>query len=1004
VAASLGSEWTLVYGSAAHMASFCESLSAQGIGHQISKIPGGYGNLNDTEVDVFAKELRDIDWKAPALAFYDNGERPEGKVATASFWLEQLRGPALVDATLVCLRAEGYNLFLEVGAKPLLQQAGSTLLGEQAVWLTSLHAKRGDRQLARTLAGLYVAGVKLNMDVFYQGGYPVLSLPTYPFQRERFWVARGKATSEKAPSANPLVLSRPGSSRRQLLLPGKAGQMIPVTQLGSDPELARQVLHLCRTYGLAPGAVSQVTGRAQIFINRGAKAFFYCNQRDHLLVAQIYTGEEQYFDELVGDLAAHAQSLDLQLHLIVELETYRDRLEALGFSSTVMGVWQHIPDISSFSLKGNKMRHLRYAVNRYQELGDCKMVDYQPGSDASADARMLEIIDTWTSAKERGAGPLTAFLKDALQHGWDESEARYFIVYRNNIMEGFFIMVPLPLLGSQLMDVEFYGPEVPHGAMEFGIVKVIEQLAGEGVKHFSLGLTPFTHLQSHANEDPGVHAWFQDVHDQGLLNGDANFQFKNKFRTHNLPAWWCCQHGADLAFMDEVLLMMADPTNHRGAPKAQAVEEVGLVSGSRCHPLLGFALDLACDDLIYTQRIQRDEPAWLQDHCAGDVCLFPSTAYLEMARAAAEQQFGPCVLRDFEILAPLPLLPAQEPRLQTIWHREGDDRASFKVLAQLGNNPWVLHARGTCLKQETQQPQVETLTSLKSRFKHQQTGSDFYEKELAAAGYQYGPSFRGVTLLFRGEGEVLVHVTLPKGLDTKGYGFHPALLDACQQAFWDLLPPERKMVLPVGMAEFDSWQAAPTEVWAHLISKGQDGATFLGDCHLYGPDGSLLGRLGGCMFRQVSPEILARLSQTTIVAPRGQEAALTHQELMDAQASDRPELLGNYLCQRIGAVLATPVSQLARDKPIDSLGVDSLMVLEIRNHIRSDLSIDLPAVLFFDFPTLEELAKILVELAEKKQNDARNETSVPEETEFELPMDLDGLSDDEVDDMLAMLS
>ena len=50
-------------------------------------------------------------------------------------------------------------------------------------------------------------------------------------------------------------------------------------------------------------------------------------------------------------------------------------------------------------------------------------------------------------------------------------------------------------------------------------------------------------------------------------------------------------------------------------------------------------------------------------------------------------------------------------------------------------------------------------------------------KILRASGLEYGPSFRAIEMLQRGDGEVLTRVRLPSHLSVDGQsGLHPALL------------------------------------------------------------------------------------------------------------------------------------------------------------------------------------------------------------------------------------
>ncbi|MEK8104546.1 polyketide synthase dehydratase domain-containing protein [Micromonospora sp. M12] len=59
----------------------------------------------------------------------------------------------------------------------------------------------------------------------------------------------------------------------------------------------------------------------------------------------------------------------------------------------------------------------------------------------------------------------------------------------------------------------------------------------------------------------------------------------------------------------------------------------------------------------------------------------------------------------------------------------------------------------------------------------------------AAAGFHYGPAFRGLRAVWRHGDDILAEVTLPDGLDGHRFGIHPALFDAVLHAI--ALVPDR---------------------------------------------------------------------------------------------------------------------------------------------------------------------------------------------------------------------
>ena len=90
--------------------------------------------------------------------------------------------------------AQGYKLFVEVGPHAVLSNMGARCLPQSDVtWLPSLRKDHADWQvLLQSVAALYVKGARLRvreLDHDYERRRVVL--PTYPFERERYWFEVG---------------------------------------------------------------------------------------------------------------------------------------------------------------------------------------------------------------------------------------------------------------------------------------------------------------------------------------------------------------------------------------------------------------------------------------------------------------------------------------------------------------------------------------------------------------------------------------------------------------------------------------------------------------------------------------------------------------------------------------------------------------------------------------------------------------------------------------------
>lgn len=71
-------------------------------------------------------------------------------------------------------------------------------------------------------------------------------------------------------------------------------------------------------------------------------------------------------------------------------------------------------------------------------------------------------------------------------------------------------------------------------------------------------------------------------------------------------------------------------------------------------------------------------------------------------------------------------------------------------------------------------------------------------------------------------------------------------------------------------------------------------------------------------------------------------------------------LLSDYLAGRVGRILGLDVGELDRKRPINLMGFDSLMALETKNRIESDLDVLIPMVRLLEGPSIDEVVEDLL--------------------------------------------
>ncbi|MGW6932262.1 type I polyketide synthase [Lentzea sp. NPDC054927] len=178
------------------------------------------------------------------------------------------------------------------------------------------------------------------------------------------------------------------------------------------------------------------------------------------------------------------------------------------------------------------------------------------------------------------------------------------------------------------------------------------------------------------------------------------------------------------------------------------------------HPLLGAAMTVAgSGELILTGTLTRT--SWLADHV-----VFPTSGVLELAFRAADLA-GHERVEEFTQVAPLVLPDSGAVQVQFQVGREG----AFRFHARRGDQEWVEHAKGV-FGQGVPARVLDTEWPPKGAMVVDLDG--FYDET------PYGEAFQGVRAAWRRGQEVFAEVALP--VDAKGFGVHPALLDAATHA------------------------------------------------------------------------------------------------------------------------------------------------------------------------------------------------------------------------------
>jgi anti-anti-sigma factor len=158
-------------------------------------------------VDEFRRACERVNFRKPRIRMIAgltgkgvgslNAESSEGSAVktpdpfTAEYWCRHLCEPVRFADGIATLDEQGFRVFVEIGPRPELLGLGRRCMKNWAgLWVPSLKLPHADGEvMLSSLARLYVHGVKVDWAGFHRGfaGRRVV-LPTYPFQRQRYWV------------------------------------------------------------------------------------------------------------------------------------------------------------------------------------------------------------------------------------------------------------------------------------------------------------------------------------------------------------------------------------------------------------------------------------------------------------------------------------------------------------------------------------------------------------------------------------------------------------------------------------------------------------------------------------------------------------------------------------------------------------------------------------------------------------------------------------------------
>jgi len=353
--------------------------------------------------NAILEALKGISPQETSIPFFSTveGDRIQGSELSANYWWKNVRQPVRFSQSVSALLADGCFDFLEVGPHPVLGHSIREIAAEanMTVRLTpSLHRKFPEQsRMLESLGQLYTHGQEVNWNTVIPRGGSLVPLPSYPWQKERYWIESPESQQYRMGQTQEGILNQRLTTPQPIWSVDVNSQFFPYLE---DHRVNGKVVFPGAGYIEAALAIAREL--------EGGESWVLTNIKFHsMLQLEGAAAQTLYFsyDEQSGSFYIHSRSFDgdenWQLHA-------SGGLSGSNFASKddpidIEGMRQHLdremPNEQMYSMLERRGLQYGYRFQRGQRiwLNDSEiLVELKDGSMWIDDGYIIqpEVIDT----------------------------------------------------------------------------------------------------------------------------------------------------------------------------------------------------------------------------------------------------------------------------------------------------------------------------------------------------------------------------------------------------------------------------------------------------------------------------------------------------------------------------------------------------------------------------------------------------------------------------------
>jgi len=885
LAAVNGVKQCVLSGPAAAIESLEKKLAADGVLAQRLRTSHAFHSaLMEPILEEFTAVMRACRLHAPRVPYISNvtGTWITADEATdPAYWTRHVRQPVRFTDGLTSVFQQAPAAMLELGPGRVLSGLASRhpAKAEGVRIVSSMRSAQEPledaQSLLAALAQLWVAGVKVDWAGFHsREKRQRVELPTYPFERQRYWIDAPKRPG--TPAANPpagLSYFSPVWKRTDLPVTSgsRAAWLIFLDALGVGAGIAKDLERAGNTVvTVTPGERFAKTGKHCYALDPASRAD-YDRLLDALVSAEHTPARILHLWSLVapGSTPALAESLEAAQSLSFYSLLYL--AQAIGAHDLTSPMSLAVVSNGLQSVAGEAIEHAERAVL----LGPCKVI---PREFASIHARSIDLelaaatapdraarqvlaecaqdfgptelvayrgADRWveslepasihraaTRLRQRGVYLITGGTGgiglEIAEHLARTVQAKLVLVSRTGRMRRPDAIERLRNFGAE---VEVVPADVTDPAAMRAVVALALEKFGriDGVLHAAGVLDDgLIQLKQRDAADrvlaPKVTGTL--VLEQALagVTTDLLVLFSS-VSCYTAPVGQVDYVAAN-AFLDT----FAAARRGHAKPWTVAINwgrwgETGMAADrvtAAAHPLLGVRSTATPDTLVFHTELSFQDHWLLNEHCLrGGDALFPGTGYIELVRAALRERVGGSAL-EFEHLsfnAPLRVPRGGRRGIELRMTREG---AVYHYTVTAEGAAATPCGTGSVRSLEAGVPPTMDIAARIEHANRSQLNFGPQEQNAKQARHiEFGPRWRCLRQMHLGTNEAVASLELPAefAADFENYHMHPALLDVATGSAMLTIPgydQSDALYVPVSYRRIQVFGDLPRRIWCHI--------------------------------------------------------------------------------------------------------------------------------------------------------------------------------------------